>query len=94
MLDHGLRCSRGLRGSELVPYMPDLPPSAGLGKRVKPETIKHEMFALIGTITITSTVAAAATNYEAFAIIGHQANLSMHLISLQPLTTPVGILIL
>lgn len=91
MLDHGLRCSRGLRGSGLVPYMPDLPPSAGLGKRVKPETIKHEMFALIGTITITS---AAATNYDAFAIIGHQANLSMHLISLQPLTTPVGILIL
>lgn len=81
--DHRLKCSRGLVVSGLVPYMPDLSLSAGPRKKQNHATIKLFVCSN-GKITITSTT--AATNY--------QANLSTHLIPLQPFTTPVGILIL
>lgn len=69
--------------SGLAPYVPDLPLSAGPGKKQNQATIK--LFACSNSkITITSTT--ATTNY--------QANLSTHLIPLQPFTTAVGILIL
>lgn len=68
MLDYGLRCSRGLRGSGLVFYMFDLFFFVGLGKRVKLEIIKYEMFALIGIIIIILVV---VINYDVFVIIGY-----------------------